>query len=63
MKQSKGASKSHVPHMPLEKRRFPLSAQAGAKSGRDAVRAGHPVRAPHQSIRHVEKSPKNPTGT
>ena len=63
MKQPKGATKAHVPHTPLDKRRFPLGAQAGATSSRDAVRAEYPVRAPRQTKRRVERTHKSQTGT
>ena len=61
MKQKKGATKAHASHMPLEKGRFPLGAQAGATPSRDAVRAEYPVRAPRQTKRRVERTHKSQT--
>ena len=63
MKQPKSSTKARVPRTPLDPRRFPLSAQADATPGREKVReVAHPVHAPRQTKRRVERSSKSQTG-
>ena len=64
MKQPKSSTKARAPRKPLDPQQFPLNAQTEATAGREKVReVAHPVHAPRQTKRPVERTSKSRTGT
>lgn len=62
--QPKTSSNAHAPRKPFNLRQFPLNAQTEATAGREKVReVAHPVNAPRQTKRRVERRTKSQTGT